>query len=364
MTKRCYLSPKIALTIGATLVLSSLAACGVGASGAGPKAGDALVIGGEQIAPAKLMDAARKEGALSAYFIYPEDDWSKVLDQFTKDTGINVTKTRAPTGVLYSRVVAEAASGNLGADIIDFGDPSLTVELASKKTIQPFTAPNADQIPQAIRDPQHYSQVVALNPTVIGYNSAEVKAADAPTSFKDLLNPKWKGRVGLTSIETGGGPIAREALIRLKYGVDYWKSMVAQAPKLYPSIVPLTQEIARGQILVGVTDFGPVTNTAAAGSPIKAVFPKDGVPAYPIASMISATTKRFDAALVYEAWAASKHGGSIIAKGFGGYSSNPASELPEMLPASERANLVLPSHDQWLNDRKAWIAEWNTIFNR
>ena len=56
--------------------------------------------------------------------------------------------------------------------------------------------------------------------------------------------------------------------------------------------------------------------------------------------MVSATTRKYDAALVYEAWLVSKHGGEVIAKDMTTYPSNPDSALPDALPASVRSQLV------------------------
>lgn len=351
------------VAVGAALVIASmLSACGGGSSGA-QKASDALVIDGEQIAPANLVDAARKEGALTSYFNYPEAQWNQVLDQFTQDTGIQVNRVRATTGDLYPRVTAEAAGGKLGADIIDFGDPVLTADLANKKIIQKFTPPNASQIPADLRDKSGYSEVTELAPQVIAYNTAKVKANAAPKSFKDLLDPQWKGQIGMTPIVVGGSAFSVAYLQRSKLGEDYWSKLAAQNPKLYPSVSVLTPDMAKGQVSVGVTDLGVLTALAGQGAPLKAVFPTEGTPVFSETSMMSATTKKKDAALVYEAWMASKHGGSVIAKYMTVYPSNPKSSLPPALPGSVRKHLFQPTTQNWIDNVNSWTEDWKTIFH-
>lgn len=351
--------------IGA-VVLSMMAACGGGtpaASSSSGAGGDGLTVDGEQIAPASLMAAAKKEGAITAYFNYPEQQWDAVLDQFTKDTGITVNRVRAVTGDLYPRVTSEAAGGKLGADVIDFGDPVLTTDLAQKNIIQKFSPPNANQIPSELRDSTGYSQVTELAPQVIAYNTAKVKAADAPKSFKDLLDPKWRADLGMTPIVVGGSAFSVAFIERSKLGLDYWTQMAAQQPKIYPSVSVLTPDLGRGQVSVGITDLGVLTSLASQGAPIKAVFPKEGTPVFAETSMMSATTHRKDAAMVYEAWMASKHGGSVIAENMTTYPSNPKSSLPDALPKAVRAQLVQPSNQDWVSKVDPWTADWKRIFN-
>lgn len=373
LTRWSRLRSRAVTMLAMGILLPVFVACGssggtVSSSGgnedtASASSGDALVIDGEQIASAKLMNAARKDGTLTSYFLYPPKQWNKVLDQFTSDTGIEIDRVRLTTAKLYPKVVSEAAAGKLGADIIDIGDPILVQNLIKKKIVQKFTPPNANEIPTDLRADKHYYEITELPPQVIAYNTAKVDADDAPKSFKDLLDPKWKGKIGMTPIVTGGSSFSIAYIQRSKLGVDYWKKLAAQDPKFYQSVAVVTPDVARGQIPVAITDLGVITSLKKQGAPIKAVFPSEGTPVFAAFSLISATTKKKDAALVYEAWVASKRGSSVIAKYMTGYPSNPDAELPDALPASVRPNLVRPPLKVWQTKLDAWTKQWKSIFS-
>lgn len=346
-----------------TLALSSLAACGGGSGGSAASASGPLVLKGEQIAPASLMDAARKEGSITAYFNYPEEQWGQVLDQFTQDTGITVNRVRAVTGDLFPRITAEAAAGKLGADVIDFGDPVLSRELADKKIIKPFQVPDASDIPKSLVDATHYTEVTELTPQIIAYNTAKVSADQAPTSFADLLQPQWKGQVGMTPIVVGGSAYCIAYTEREKVDPNYWSELAAQDPKLYESVATLTPDVAKGQIPVAITDLGVTTALQQQGAPLKVVYPAEGTPAFNGESMISATTSKNDAALVYEAWIVSKRGGDVISKYMTTYPSNPSSTLASALPASVRSQLVTVPDAAYRADHDSWTKQWESTFH-
>lgn len=352
--------------LGSLAILSVLTVSGCGAGGSsdgGPAEGKDLTIGGETIVSADLMDKARDEGELDMYHIYPETEWDEVLEQFTEDTGIKVNTTRATTGDLFARIESEAAGGKLGADVIDFGDPILTQKLAKAGTIKKFQAPNADLIPDELKDPTGYSQVVEETPQVIAYNTKLVDEADAPKGFADLLDPEWKGKLSMTPIITGGSSFTVASLQRSALGADYWKKLAAQQPKLQTSVVPLSDDLARGANPVGISDLGLITSLIEKGAPLKPVFPEEGTPVFDISSMVSATAEHPDAAMVYEAWAASKRGGEVISEHMTAYPSNPDAELPEELPAEQRAKLYRVSLDDWIKNRDAYTKEWGAIFH-
>lgn len=74
------------------MLFASIAACGGG--GDKPQmsgSGQALVLGGEDIASADLLNAARTEGKLTIYSAVSEEPEMALLKDFTKKTGIKTS---------------------------------------------------------------------------------------------------------------------------------------------------------------------------------------------------------------------------------------------------------------------------------
>ena len=102
------------------------------------------------------------------------------------------------------------------------------------------------------------------------FNKNQVSASDAPKTWDDLLDPKWKGKIILTD------PTSSPAFVDLWWavmkrngGVGFLQKLRAQATRLYPGVAPLTQALASGEAAIAVPGvpaiFAPL---AASGAPI------------------------------------------------------------------------------------------------
>jgi iron(III) transport system substrate-binding protein len=145
---------------------------------------------------AKLVDGARKEGEVDVYSSLVSDDIAAVAAAFEKKYGVKVKYWRASSEKILQRVLVEARSGRYDADVIETNGPELEA-LAREKVLAPATsAHEADLLPQALR-PNRLWTGLRLNMFVQAYNTNLIKAADLPRSYRDLLDPKWKGKLAI-----------------------------------------------------------------------------------------------------------------------------------------------------------------------
>ena len=89
-----------------------------------------LVIDGETIADARLLAAARKDGRVVYYGIYPENGMDLIRAAFAKDTGVAIEFVRLITQRMHPRVVTEFAARKLEADYVDLTDLTLVTQRA------------------------------------------------------------------------------------------------------------------------------------------------------------------------------------------------------------------------------------------
>ncbi len=145
---------------------------------------------------ARIVAAAKKEGALTIYTTIAEKDLPTLIKPFEAKYGIKVTVWRAGTDKILQRTIAEANAKRYDADLIHFGSPEMEA-LSREKILQPVNSPTFNDL-VAGSVPKHREWAATLlSVWVQAYNTNLVKKADLPKSYKDLLDPKWKGKLGI-----------------------------------------------------------------------------------------------------------------------------------------------------------------------
>lgn len=327
---------------------------------------DALTIDGERIADAKLFSAAKKEGRLLMFSAYPAGALKTVVGAFQKDTGIKVEIVRLTSERLFPRVTAEHAAGKLAADYIDLTDLTLTKELADKGILnRPHKVPAFDAIPAAIKDGEGRWYAFYRPVSSIGVNSAIVKEPDMPKLWKDLLDPKWKGRIGIQSIDVGGSAFTLNLFLRSVYDPEFWSKLAAQKPRIYPGVAPAITDMVRGETSVVALGSPPLVAQIETKAPVRIVFPADGIPSFPVSGGIPVSARNPNAAAVLLNWLTSKRGGAVIGSS-GAYPANPAAPAPHPAgitfpPAGKVWNI---SVDQWQKLRVSYSEEWRKVFGQ
>jgi len=140
---------------------------------------------------------------------------------------------------------------------------------------------------------------------VIVYNKNKVAAAEAPKSWDDLADPKWKGKLGIWAI---GHTQANLAAAWGEARTDAWMAkIVKQEPLLYKSNFTIAQNLASGELSVGITPLHVAQSTKAKGAPIEIVAAEPSALSM-IYSAVIKGTKRPNGARLLVAWLSSKEG--------------------------------------------------------
>ncbi|HEY6864446.1 MAG TPA: extracellular solute-binding protein [Burkholderiales bacterium] len=180
---------------------AAIAACSFSAA-AQPQAKDASGIAQYQGADRaqRLLQGAKKEGELSVYTSAPVDDYAVFSAAFEKKYGVKVRVWRASSEKVQQRGVTEARAGRFDVDIFDTNGPEME-SLHREKILQEVKSPYlADLIPQAIM-PHREWVGTRLNIFALAYNTRLVKKDELPKNWEDLLDPRWKGRLGIEAAD-------------------------------------------------------------------------------------------------------------------------------------------------------------------
>ena len=144
----------------------------------------------------KLIDGAKKEGEITIYSSAPTDDMAALTAAFEKKYGIKAKVWRASSEKVLQRGVTEARGNRFDADVYETNGPELEA-LHREKLLQEVKSPHlADLIPQAIQ-PHGEWVSTRVNIFTAAYNTKLIKKEDLPKTYEDLLNPKWKGKLGI-----------------------------------------------------------------------------------------------------------------------------------------------------------------------
>jgi iron(III) transport system substrate-binding protein len=144
----------------------------------------------------RIAAAAAAEGTLTLYTTIAEKDLPILVGPFEKKYGVKVAAWRGGTDKVLQRTLVEASAGRYDVDVIHFGSPEMEA-LSREQILLPVDSPlHADLQPGSV--PAHRGWAATLlSVWVQVYNTRLVSKADLPKTYQDLLDPKWKGKLGI-----------------------------------------------------------------------------------------------------------------------------------------------------------------------
>src|ERR671938_564506 len=150
----------------------------------------------EAVTPA-LIEAARKEGKVIYYTSTDLPVAEKLAKAFeAKYPGIAVRVERTGAERVFQRIGQEYASRIHAVDVVQSSDAAHFIVWKRDGILAPYVPEDvARHYPAEHRDPDGQFASFRVWLSIIAYNTSLVKAEDAPKSFADLLDPKWKGKI-------------------------------------------------------------------------------------------------------------------------------------------------------------------------
>jgi len=145
---------------------------------------------------ARLIAGAKKEGTVTLYSSATLADQSALLAAFQAKYGIKVQQWRGSSEDIRHRALTEYAAGRYDVDVAETAGSEME-PMVREQLLQPVSTPAAEAlIPQA-KMPHRSWIATRLSVFVGAYNTDIVKPKDAPKSYEDLRDPKWKGKLGI-----------------------------------------------------------------------------------------------------------------------------------------------------------------------
>ena len=144
----------------------------------------------------RIAAAAKKEGTLTLYTTIAEKDLPAIVKPFEDKYGVKVNVWRAGTDKVLQRAGAETRAGRHEFDVVHFGAPEMEA-LHREKILRPVNSPvHKDLLAGSVPAHKEWAATI-LSVWVQAYNTQAIRKSDLPKTYKDLLDPKWKGKLGI-----------------------------------------------------------------------------------------------------------------------------------------------------------------------
>src|SRR5690348_5859747 len=203
----------------------------------------------------KIVAAAKKEGTLTLYTTIAEKDLPAILGPFEKKYGVKVNVWRAGTDKVLQRTVQEARAGRYDVDVVHFGSPEMEA-LAREKILAPVTSPVQEDLLAGSVPAHHKWAATILSVWVQAYNTNAVKKADLPRTWQDLLDPKWKGKLGIEAKDEDWFATVVQELGGETKGLDFFRELVARnGISVRKGHTLLTNLVVSGEVPLALTVY-------------------------------------------------------------------------------------------------------------
>ena len=280
------------------------------------------------------VEAARKEGKVVWYTSLALSSSEKVAKLFEAAyPGVSVEVHRTGSQRVLQRVMQELQANLKLVDVIHTSDAGHFVLLKEKKLLLRYTPAGVDAFPSGFKDRDGYYYGLRATVNVIAYNSKIIAVSEAPRTWKDLLDPKWKGRL-VTAHPGYSGVIATHVLVLVHlYGWDYFRQLAQNKLMLVQSAVDPSGVVASGERPVAVNG-GDYTfyQTKKKGNPVEIVYPKEGVPLVVSPAAIAALAPHPNAAKLFADFTFSREVQQVLADTEGLYTGHPDVTYPADKP--------------------------------
>jgi iron(III) transport system substrate-binding protein len=305
---------------------------------------------------AALMQAARKEAKMVWYTSLALPSSTAIAHAFqNKYKGIEVEVHRTGSQRVLQRVMQEATAGIKNADLIHTSDAGHFVLLKEKGLLMQYAPKGVEVFPAGFKDKNGYYFGMRATLSVIAHNPKLVSDKEAPQNWKDLLNPKWSGKL-VTAHPGYSGIISTHvlALVNL-YGWDYFRDLAKNRLHIVQSANDPAGVVASGERPVGVNGAEYFYyKTQKQGNPIKIVYPKEGVPLVVSPVAIAKDAPRPNAAKLFSEFIFSKESQQLLADKEGLYTGHPEVTYPTDKPKLKDLKILSADPDE-LEKRNAEI---------
>lgn len=222
---------------------------------------------------AALVKGAQNERVVEWYATLPGEHSKVLIEAFRQRYPfLEVKYTGAGGGRMVNRVVTEHRAGLNKFDVLG-GTSTSHVALMKAGLIARNVTPVRKELRDGFMDAEGYRVAPFTYALVIGYNSRAVSKEQRPRSYEELLEPKWKGQIGLEAAgyEWLGALIDTMGEER---ALAFARKLATQSPRVQQGSSLLVQQMIAGEfnVLIDALHY-QLENQKERGAPVDFVIP-------------------------------------------------------------------------------------------
>jgi iron(III) transport system substrate-binding protein len=229
----------------------------------------------------ELIAAANKEGKVIWYTSVDLPLAEKVAKAFeAKFSGVKVRVERSGAERVFQRIGQENASNIHACDVVNSSDAAHSIVWKKGNLLEAFVPEDVAKFyPPEHKDPDGMFASFRIWVSIIAYNTDLVKKDDAPKSFADLLDPKWKGKIVKAHPGYSGTIMTATFQMARDLGWPYFEKLAAQNVMQVQSSADPPKRLALGEraVMADGNEYN-IFEISEKGGPVAPVYATEGSP--------------------------------------------------------------------------------------
>jgi iron(III) transport system substrate-binding protein len=205
----------------------------------------------------------------------PTDGGSRLV---TEKTGIPVEYFRAGSNNVVQKFDQERQANQVRCSVLVMTVPVLIAQWAKEGVLLPYDSPEFAHYPEEFVI-AGYAAPVNGESMAMAYNSEMVSAEEAPKTWEDLLDPKWKGKLALTDGASSSSALHWFAALQDVYGREFMEKLSQQDVLVRTGGADVANTLVSGErpVAAAITQ-SHASRAIGKGGALRIVVPEVGAP--------------------------------------------------------------------------------------
>lgn len=191
--------------------------------------------------------------------------------------GIKFQWYQAGSEDIAAKVQSEIMAGALQADVLISSDRFWYEEMSNNGNLHSYKSASAAPINKQLKHADGFYTTVSIPVMVMAYNSEAVRPNDAPKTFKEMMNPKWKGKFTTGSPLASGTNFTTMAMLQHHYGWEYIQALKNNGTISDGGNSAVIRRLQSKERPVGWVLLENLLRFQGKDDRLKTIFPEDGV---------------------------------------------------------------------------------------
>ena len=230
-----------------------------------------------------------------------------VVEQQLKDVKVNWQTAGSES--VKAKLLDEMKGGRAEADLVMISDPDFYLQLKKDGKLMNYKSPESAELAEPVDSDGAFTPI-RISAMVIAVHNDKIK--EPPRSWKDLLDPKYKGKIAMPDPKVSATALATVAALTDKYGWEYWEKLKANGV-VVSKTMDMREKFAHGEYPITITmEESALKQKLAQGVNATIIYPEEGSVVVPGYVGILKDTKNPEGAKKLVDWWLSREGQSAM----------------------------------------------------